>query len=123
MCSRVSVVEQVARLHGWIDSIVRLWENEVAMSENPYRSPTDRARILWLRPWRVVIVVALFLIAVLGPITWQAMREKAVRDRAIQNLRQLGHALEQYQARQPGTTSFETLKALNGENSLPAGDE
>lgn len=30
--------------------------------------------------------MALFLIAVLGPITWQAMREKVARDRAIQNL-------------------------------------
>lgn len=70
------------------------------MNENPHQSPHDGAASRWFRPWRVLLLAAVSIVAVLGPIVWQAVREKIARDRARQNLEKLGQALEQYQARQ-----------------------
>lgn len=70
------------------------------MTENPYQSPDDATAARLFRPWRVLSVVAVFVALVAGLIGWQAMREKFARERARQNLQQLGQALEQYQARE-----------------------
>jgi uncharacterized membrane-anchored protein YhcB (DUF1043 family) len=69
------------------------------MNDNPYESPSDGTSTRWIRPWRVALVVGLFLALVVGPLIWQRYREQRARNSVRQNLEQIGRALEQYQQR------------------------
>ncbi|HJT35554.1 MAG TPA: hypothetical protein VJ783_26235 [Pirellulales bacterium] len=69
--------------------------------DNPYQSPVggDRGATRF-RVGRVLLIAVGLLLLVLGPIVWQANRERRARRRAAENLRQFGEALRQYQARE-----------------------
>ena len=75
------------------------------MNDNPFESPSDGTSIRWFRPWRVALVVGVFIALVVGPITWQTLREHRARDRAKKNLEQLRLAMEQYQQRLPNESA------------------
>lgn len=67
------------------------------MARNPYQSPSGgNLGARWFRPWRVLTAVGLFLVLILGPLFWQAERERRARRRAAQNLRHAEQALQQY---------------------------
>ena len=69
--------------------------------DNPYQSPEDGNRgARAVRILRVLLIAAGLLLVVLGAIIWQMIREGRARQRAAENLRQIGDALRQYQARE-----------------------
>lgn len=74
---------------------------EESHMDNPYQSPGggDRGAARF-RLGRVLLIAAGLLLLVLGPIVWEANRERRARQRAVENLRQFGEALRQYQARE-----------------------
>lgn len=69
--------------------------------DNPYQSPAGGNRVARrFRLGRIVLIAVGLLFLLLGPIVWQATREWGARQRAAENMRQIGEALRQYQARE-----------------------
>ncbi|HJT35558.1 MAG TPA: hypothetical protein VJ783_26255 [Pirellulales bacterium] len=67
--------------------------------DNPYQSPAGDNRAARSAGFgRMMLIAAGLLLVVLGPIVWQANRERRARQRAVENLRQIGDVLRQYQA-------------------------
>lgn len=69
--------------------------------DNPYQSPADGSRgATSFRFGRMLLIAIGLLLLVVAPIVWQANREGRARQQAAENLRQIGDALRQYQARE-----------------------
>lgn len=71
------------------------------MHDNPYKAPIDGKRgAMQFRLGRVLLAAAAVLLLIVGPLVWQALRERRARERAAHALQGLGQALDQYQARE-----------------------